>query len=456
MVVRRKPNSRLDAMQIGGYDLSPGLLITYEPEHENVAIAQLSNLAGVNTVANAAEFAAAADMDQLQGAEVTFFSNLGVAVASVDPDQQARISAMQADQSVPVRTVEPEPIFFAFPDDLPSDFGAYLRGYKDAVDHLYSRAFDASPALAATNIRGPGGSFADSDQVSWGLQAARVDTSTLSGRGVKVAILDTGMDLDHPDFKGRAITSASFIPGQTAQDDNGHGTHCAGVACGPRTPTRGRRYGIAYEAELFIGKVLTNQGAALGRSTLAGIEWAVRNGCHIISMSLGGLVTPGQSFLAAFEQTALAATQQGALIIAAAGNDSRRSQGILKPVSSPANCPSIMAVAALDRNLRVADFSNAAINPDAAVDISAPGVEIYSSAPEPAAPIQPPNFRQWAAQYDFLSGTSMATPCVAGIAALLKEANPNIAAGALWRTLISRASQLPYPASDVGAGLIQV
>jgi len=83
-------------------------------------------------------------------------------------------------------------------------------------------------------------------------------------------------------------------------------------------------------------------------------------------------------------------------------------------------------------------------------------VEIYSSAPEPAAPIQPPNFRQWAAQYDFLSGTSMATPCVAGIAALLKEANPNIAAGALWRTLISRASQLPYPASDVGAGLIQV
>lgn len=455
MAERRKPGARAEAMQVGGYDLSPGLLITFEPGGEGDALAEMANSAGITSVAHAADFVNAADMAQLSGAELTVFSNLGVAVANVDPDQQTSISAMPS-SPVPVFAVEPEPIFFAFGDDLPGDFGSYLRGYRDAVDHLYRHAFESAPAGAAATARGMAGAFADSDQVTWGLQATRVETSMLSGRGVKVAILDTGFDLDHPDFRGRSVTAASFIPNQTVHDDNGHGTHCAGIACGPRTPTRGLRYGVAYDAEIFAGKVLTNQGSALGRSTLAGIEWAVRNGCHVISMSLGGLVLAGQGYSIAFEQTARAAMQQGSLLIAAAGNDSRRSQGNIKPVSTPANCPSIMAVAALDRGLRIADFSNAAINPDAAVDIAAPGVEIYSSAPEPAAPIQPPHFRQWAAQYDTLSGTSMATPFVAGVAALLKEAHPNLAAGELWRMLVSRASPLPFPASDVGAGLVQV
>lgn len=437
------------------YDLTPGLLLTFEPGGEKEAVAQIENLAGVQSVARAEDFASAADMQQLGGAELTVFSNLGVAVANVDLDQQMSIASMPS-SPVPVHSVEPEPIFFAFGDDLPGDFGSYLRGYRDAVDHLYRSAFETAPASSSTALRTLGGAFADSDQLTWGLQATRVELSLLSGRGVKVAILDTGFDLDHPDFRGRAVTSASFIANQSVDDENGHGTHCVGVACGPRTPTRGLRYGVAYDAEIFVGKVLTNQGAALGRSTLAGIEWAVRNKCDIISMSLGGLVLPGQSHSIAFEQTARAATQQGSLIIAAAGNDSRRSQGVVKPVSTPANCPSIMAVAALDKGLRVSDFSNAAMNPNAAVDIAGPGIEIYSSAPEPAAPIQPPYFRQWAAQYDTLSGTSMATPFVAGIAALLKESNPTLSAGDLWRTLVSRASPLPYPASDVGAGLAQV
>jgi subtilisin family serine protease len=202
--------------------------------------------------------------------------------------------------------------------------------------------------------------------------------------------------------------------------------------------------------------VLTNQGAALGRSTLAGIEWAVRNGCHVISMSLGGLVLPGQTYLQALETTARNALRQNTLIIAAAGNDSRRSQGRRMPVCNPANCPSILAVAAVDSSLKVADFSNSALNPDAAVDIAGPGVRVYSTAPEPAVPPQPPRFRQWPAQYETLDGTSMATPHVAGVAALLREADPEISAGALWRLLVSRASPLPYPASDVGAGMVQL
>lgn len=439
--------------QEAAYDMKPGVLITFDADSVKETVAALSDQAGVKNVAYAADFESAADMGQLSSAGMTVFANLGVAVADLDPDQEMGIASLPAAPG-PVAAIEPEPIFFAF-DGAAEALETYLRGYRDAVDHIYEQAFGSLGAAAAPGTPAAPGAFADDDLATWGLNATKVIGSNFSGRGVRVAVLDTGFDLDHPDFRGRSVTTASFIPGQLVQDDNGHGTHCIGTACGAKAPTRGRRYGIAYEAEIFAGKVLTNQGSALGRSTLAGIEWAVRNRCHIVSMSLGGLVLPGQTYLRAFENTARQAMAQNTLIIAAAGNDSRRSQGSKVPVSSPANCPSIMAVAAIDRTLRVADFSNSAINPDAAIDIAGPGVAVYSSAPEPAAPPQPPRFRHWASQYEVLNGTSMATPHVAGIAALLKEANPTLTSGALWRLLVSRARTLQFPASDVGAGLVQ-
>ncbi len=448
----RRRSSRSETMQVGGYDLNPGVLISLQSDAVRESVSALVDRVGLKSVAYAEEFSTAADLAQLRGAGMTVFANLGVAVADIDPDQEVAIASLASDMAS-VQAVEPEPVFFAF-ETLSSDFPAYLRGYRDAVDHLYQRAF-SSPA-GQTEAPGGAATIRDDNKTTWGLKAIGLGNSSLSGRGVRVAVLDTGFDLDHPDFRGRAITAASFIPDQAVQDENGHGTHCIGTACGPRSPIKGPRYGIAHEAEIFVGKVLTNQGAALGRSTLAGIEWAVRNQCHVISMSLGGLVLPGQPYLVAFETTARNALRQNALIIAAAGNDSRRSQGQRMPVSNPANCPSIMAVAAVDSSFRVADFSNSALNPDAAIDIAGPGVETYSSAPEPAAPPQPPRFRQWPAQYDTISGTSMATPHVAGVAALLREANPGISAGALWRLIVSRASPLPYPASDVGAGLVQL
>ena len=145
----------------------------------------------------------------------------------------------------------------------------------------------------------------------------------------------------------------------------------------------------------------------------------------------------------------------GTLIVAAAGNDSRRSQGQIKPISSPANCPSIMAVAAVDGSLNTADFSNAAINTDAAIDIAGPGVQVYSSGPEPAPTPQPPFFRQWTAGHDTISGTSMATPHVSGVLALLRQEFPDLTPAEIWRLLTSRARALPQPAIDVGAGLVQ-
>ncbi|SFT06457.1 Subtilase family protein [Porphyromonadaceae bacterium NLAE-zl-C104] len=126
--------------------------------------------------------------------------------------------------------------------------------------------------------------------------------------------------------------------------------------------------------------------------------------------------------------------------MAAAGNDSQRSKGLFSPVSSPADCPSILAVAAVDSELQVGDFSNRAINPSGLVDIAAPGVNVYSSWSMPA-------------RYRTISGTSMATPYVAGIAALFFEKYPDATPAMIEEELRKNARALPLPPEDVGVGL---
>jgi subtilisin family serine protease len=281
--------------------------------------------------------------------------------------------------------------------------------------------------------------------VTWGLQATRVTESPWSGRGIKVAVLDTGFELNHPDFAGRTINSQSFVPGESVQDGLGHGTHCIGTSMGPRVPDPLPRYGIAFEADVFLGKVLSNQGSGGDGDILAGINWAIQNGCRVISMSLGAAVMPGQKPSTVFENIARRALSLGTLIIAAAGNDSdRRAQPpYVAPVGHPANCPSIMAVAAVDSSLQVAYFSNGGLQPNGGqVDIAGPGVNVYSSWILPR-------------RYNVISGTSMATPHVAGIAALHAQANPGITAVDLWTRLVKSARSLSEPAADVGSGLVQ-
>jgi subtilisin family serine protease len=257
-----------------------------------------------------------------------------------------------------------------------------------------------------------------------------------------VAILDTGIDLGHPDFVGRRIVSQSFIQGQTAQDGHGHGTHTAGTACGPRQPQQLPRYGIAYESDIYIGKVLSNQGSGTDGGILAGIQWAMANGCAVVSMSLGqsGCQIPPVSQV--FEQVAQRAFAAGTWIIAAAGNDSQR-PGHICPVSHPANCPSITAVGALDQQLGVAFFSNGGLAPQGgAVDIAGPGVNVRSSWPRPRL-------------YNTISGTSMATPHVSGIAALFAQAQPNLRGRALAHMVLTHARHLALPTRDVGSGIVQ-
>lgn len=283
--------------------------------------------------------------------------------------------------------------------------------------------------------------FQDSGTATWGLQATATLQSPYTGQGIRLCVLDTGLDLQHPDFLTRAITQRSFVPGEDVMDGNGHGTHCAGTAAGSRPKGDTPRYGIAPGAALHIGKVLSNAGSGRERDIIAGMLWAINAGCAVISMSLGRAVATGEAPSPDYDRIGQLALQRGSLIVAAAGNDSARRYNHIAPVGAPANSPAIMAVAALDQTLDVAEFSSGGVNPAGGeVNIAAPGVGIYSTAPRPEL-------------YRILRGTSMACPHVAGLAALLAESDATLRGQRLWDAVVATARKLPLGPRDVGAGL---
>ena len=415
-----------------------GRYLVLLPEDVNSGIGAMTNSTGIRSFARAADFAGHMfTSEQLESSEASVFDDLGVAVMTLDPDQAQAVRTATATDAA-ILAVEPERVVYAI-NDLPTGLSAeYLKGYRDSINHLIEQA-DSLDAAASTAMFTNGAA-------TWGLQATKVIDSHYSGLGVKVAVLDTGLDLNHPDFAGRKITSQSFIPGEQVQDRNGHGTHCIGTACGPESPGTLPRYGIAHNAEIFAGKVLSNRGSGSDRGILAGIEWAIANGCQIISMSLGAPTRPGDSFSRIYERVGRRALRRGSLIIAAAGNSSIDSNGRRlsppNPVGHPANCPSIMAVAAVNNQLHIAPFSDASINRDGGqIDIAGPGVGVYSSWPMPD-------------RYQSISGTSMATPHVSGIAALYVQATQ--AKGRdLWGLMMQDALRLSLSSIDAGVGLVQ-
>ncbi len=390
------------------------------------------------------------DQEQIEQSDVVILDRLGVALVNhpLAAQEGKALFAASQERNVPILAVVEEETWHAseiisspslHPEGLQTVSRQYLEGYRDGINQLIDNLVVPNGATARTLM---------DSAATWGLEATRVLESPHSGAGIRVAVLDTGMDLDHPDFVGRTIVSQSFIPNvPSVQDGNGHGTHCIGTACGPRMPSILPRYGVAYESEIYAGKVLGDDGSGSSFNIIEGIEWAIEQDCAVISLSLGGQVSDGQTFDSFYEEVGDRALEEGSLLIAAAGNDSSR-PFLTRPISSPANCPSFMAVAALDSALQIANFSNAGINPDGGeVDIAGPGVDVYSSAPDPAV-------GDWPARYHSINGTSMATPHVAGIAALYAQSTGS-RGQALWNLLIRNASRLDLPCRDIGSGLVQ-
>ncbi|MGY2085741.1 S8 family serine peptidase [Blastococcus sp. SYSU DS0539] len=383
--------------------------------------------AGVHQVADSRDFADGdVPPETLQEAGATVFAALGIAVVAADAEQ---IGALRAGSARPVLSVSPELVHHVLDDD-----SRYVQGYRDGVADLAGRLL---PPGAPGGEGVAAGRFADTPYATWGVQAVRADVSSRSGRGIRVAVLDTGFDLTHPDFADRVVTARSFVAGEDAQDGHGHGTHCVGTACGPTSPPGGPRYGIAGEAEIYAGKVLGNDGTGTDAGILAGINWAVTSRCPIISMSLGADVMQAHPPYSAAGGRAL---RQGSLVIAAAGNNADRRARNDGFVGAPANSVEIMAVGAVDQALGMAWFSARSLPARGGqVDIAGPGWEVFSAWPMPA-------------RYRTISGTSMATPHVAGVAALWAEATGRRGLE-LWAVLCQESERLLQPSVDVGSGL---
>ena len=408
-------------------------VVTFRDEAVTEGMTTLRKQCGISKLPNAADFEeSAVAAEQLDTAGGAVFPTLGVAVVSMEDEALTKLMSVQTDESA-ILDVEPERMFYALGDaTLPL---ADLHGFRDAADLLYQKAAGGMPEETGEEF--PTAAFADDAQATWGLKATRTVHSKFSGRGIRVAVLDTGMDLKHPDFRGRSILSRSFITGQDVQDGHGHGTHCIGTACGHKD-ANGRRYGVAYESTIYAGKVLSNSGSGATSGIIAGMEWAISQGCQVISMSLGNLVTTPST---AYVTVGRRALQNGCLVVAAAGNHGQR-PAPANSLGQPANSSTVMAVAALDESLRRASFSAiSGSSLGANVDIAGPGVRVYSSVQMPG-------------RYGTFSGTSMATPHVAGLAALWAQAE--LARGwQLWAILMSYARRLPLSSIDAGAGLSQ-
>lgn len=399
-------------------------LVLLPPDAPEAAAQTLHARAGLRMQSAGASGAAAPDRGFAK-----LMPLLGVAVVDADPDQLRALSQARAES--PALLAAPEREYTLYTAGMDA---AWLRGYRDAVDHLSAHLLDVGPRTNAGAA-----ALAGTPGTTWGVLATGADASPLTGTGVRIAVLDTGVDLSHADFDGIIAGQESFIDGETVDDGNGHGTHCAGIAVAGATPHgTTTRYGVAGGAQLYIGRVMNSAGEGLTQSILQGIEWAVANSCRIVSMSLAAQAPRSPIF----EQVGLRAKAKGTLLIAAAGNDSSRPDRKL-PVGYPANCDSILAVAALDRQFGVARFSNVGGDGGGRIDIAGPGVGVMSA---------------WtgARRYKQESGTSMATPFVAGIAALLAQAHPDATPDQLAALLTKGARMLPGArVEDIGAGLVR-
>jgi subtilisin family serine protease len=344
---------------------------------------------------------------------------------------------------------------------LASIDGASLRAPRSAARAVWSALAGSSRAGAAPALAGEiakvwldGKRELVLDRSATQIGAPEAWAAGYTGAGVTVAVLDTGIDAEHPDFAGRIVEARSFLEfSPDAIDEVGHGTHVASILAGSGAASDGTFRGIAPDALLLIGKVC--DFGCPESAILAGMEWAATSGARIVNMSLSGLDTP---VIDPLEEAVNALTaEHGTLFVAAAGNEGTCGGSDFLQVGSPSTADAALSVGAVDPDDQLASFScrgprtgDGGLKPD----ITAPGVAIAAAraAGTPLGDLDPVDDF-----YARLDGTSMATPHVAGAAALLSQQHPDWRADDLKATLMASAEpNAELSAFQQGTGRVAV
>ncbi|QUQ68718.1 S8 family peptidase [Kutzneria sp. CA-103260] len=334
-----------------------------------------------------------------------------------------------------------------------SRFSPHTPTSHISTDHISKVSLDRRVRASSDQQQQPGAQQqatqqkATQQQGTQQIGAPAAWAAGLDGAGVKVAVLDTGIDTSHPDLAGRVVDAANFTSDPDTGDGFGHGTHVAAILAGSGAASGGQYRGVADGVQLLNGKVLDNDGYGTESSVMAGMQWAVQAGARIVNMSLGAGVTDGTDPLSTLLDNLTA--QTGVLFVVAAGND-----GAAMQVETPAAAASALAVGAVDSSYHMASFSSAGPRlQDAAVkpEVTAPGVGIIAARAHNTSLGSPVDDK-----YTKMSGTSMATPHVAGTAALFAQSHPSWHAAELKALLTSSAKDTGAPWYQQGTGCVDV
>lgn len=267
------------------------------------------------------------------------------------------------------------------------------------------------------------------EDIPWGVARIHLEGVDKSGRGVKVAVLDTGVDQTHPDLAGNIKANHTLLSGAiSARDDNGHGTHVIGTIAALHNGIG--ITGVAPKASVYAVKVLDSKGSGKLSTLIEGIGWCLDKGIKVVNMSLSSS-KENQTFRDGIQN----ARRAGMSMVCAAGNEGPTANS----VGYPAKYVETIAVTATNKDDGIADFSSRGRE----VALCAPGVDILSTWP--------------GRKYRRSSGTSMASPHVAGAVALLLEADSSLSPSDIKSILQSSADRLDGASSDEqGAGIINV
>jgi minor extracellular protease Epr len=286
-----------------------------------------------------------------------------------------------------------------------------------------------APKIRKAPGRGANPANKSQASVPWNINRVHAPSLWLKtrGKGIRLAVVDTGI-AKHPDLN--VAGGINTINGGSFRDDNGHGTHVAGIAAA--TGNGGRIAGTAPAVKLYAVKVLNRDGEGYVSDIVEGIDWCIRNGIHVINLSLG--IGPG-SDSTALHDAIKRARRKGVVIVASAGNSGKGSRGL----DAPASYPETIAVAASTRGDRIASFSSRGQG----IGITAPGDNIRST---------------WLNNgYRLLSGTSMSSPHAAGGASLLLALRPQLSPASIAGTIRRTARKLTGATSaEQGPGLLRL